>query len=107
MKSPKGTYRLKEILIVGVTFLILVALSGGFDNYGVWHLDKALNPSGWIFKQINNIAEAFTGIFILYIGHRVINHKRTHEFTGNEMYSLAITSVWIIAIALVVASAFR
>lgn len=109
MSSPKGNYRLKGIFVTGLVFLVLVALSGGFDNYGNWYLEKALNPNGWIFKQLNNIAEACIGLFLLYAGHRTINHKRTHELLDkdNKWHDLTITGVWIIAIAYIVGNAVR
>lgn len=107
MKSPKGKYRLKGMLVTGIIFLILVALSGGFDNYGQWHIELAMNPNGWIFKQLNNIAEIFIGLFILYVAHRTINHKRTHEFNNSHQHSLIITCTWIIAIAFVIGNALN
>lgn len=109
MKSPKGNFRLIGVLGVGLIFMILVALSGGFDNYGVWRLESALNPSGWIFKQLNNIAEALIGLFVLYVGHRIINHKRTHEMLDNatNQETIMITIGWVIAIAYVIGNALR
>ena len=111
-ESPKGKYRLKQFLAAGLVFLFIVALSGGFDHSGSWHISQALSPSGWIFKQMNNIAEIFIGLFLLYVGHRVINHFRTHDFIDEErdpemIGGLVITSVWILAIAYVVGNALR
>lgn len=110
--SPKGPFRTKELFIVGGVFLIIVALSGGFDAYGQWHLEKALSPNGWIFKQMNNMAEICMGLTMLYVGHRVINHFRTHDFIDEEcdphnLRALLMTVTWIIAIALVVGNALR
>lgn len=106
MKSPKGKYRLKEVFIVGVIALMIVTVSGGFDMYGVFHFDKMLSPNGWIFKQFNNISEICVGLLALYMGHRLINHTRTHNIIKESKDSeLIITSVWIIAIAIVVGCA--
>lgn len=105
--SPKGNYRLKWFATTGIVFLILVAFSGGFDRYGEWHAQQVLNPSGWVFKQFNNIAEICIGLFLLYIGHRTINHKRTHEFLDDKKDTLVITSVWILAIAFVIGHGLR
>lgn len=111
-KSPKGHYRLKQFFIAGLVFLLIVAISGGFDHNGQWHLQNALSPSGWIFKQMNNLAEIFIGLFLLYIGHRVINHFRTHDFISDchdpfKLRGLVITCTWILAIAYVVGNAIR
>lgn len=106
-QSPKGNYRLKWFAIIGFIFMLLVAFSGGFDNYGVFYLDRMFNPSGWVFKQFNNIAEMCIGLFVLYIAHRSINHKRTHEFMDDKKQSLVITGVWILAIAYVIGNALR
>jgi len=105
--SPKGEYRLKEFLIVGVIFLLVLAFSGGYDNYGEWHFERALSPNGWIFKQLNNIAEICIGLTMLYMGSRVINHLRTHDFLKCKQSALLITMTWIIAIAIVVGNALR
>lgn len=111
MNSPKGKYRLKEFMIIGVVFLIMVALSGGYDGYGEWHMNKVLSPNGWIFKQLNNIAEIGIGLTLLYFGHRVINHYRTHELIEKSkncvFVIMVITSVWILAIAYVIGNALR
>lgn len=110
--SPKGKYRLYQFFTFGLIFLIAVAISGGFDNQGNWHLQSAISPSGWIFKQLNNIAEIFTGLFLLYVGHRVINHFRTHDFISEchdplKLRALVMTCTWILAIAYVVGNALR
>lgn len=112
MNSPKGKYRLKEFLIVGLIFLAMVAFSGGYDGYGQWHIERALSPSGWIFKQLNNIAEICIGLIMLYMGHRIINHYRTHDFIDCEhdphkLKILAVTLCWILAIAYVVGNGIR
>ena len=109
MKSPKGNYRLKEIGLLGILFLLLVALSGGYDNYGVWHLEKFLSPNGWIFKQMNNISEICIGLMFLYMGSRIVNHDRTHELLdlANKQQRIIVFGVWVGSIAYVIGNALH
>jgi len=112
MNSPKGKYRLKEFALGAVIFLIAVAISGGYDMHGEWHIDRMLNPNGWIFKQLNNVAEICIGLFLLYFGHRVINHFRTHDLVckktcSKDYKALIITCVWVLAISFVVGNGLR
>lgn len=111
-ESPKGKYRLVGTALVGIIFMILVALSGGFDAYGNWYLEKALNPGGWIFKQMNNIGEMCIAMAALYGFHRLLNHFRTHDLMRkidniSDPRSVAVFIAWIIAIAYVVGQAIR
>lgn len=112
MSSPKGNHRLLGVSILSIVMLLIVAVSGGFDMYGNWYFNKAISPSGWVFKQINNISEICIGLVSLYLGHRVINHLRTHDFIrpklqNQNVEALVITSVWILAISYVVGNALR
>lgn len=111
--SSKGKYRLLNVTIIGILFVALVALSNGFDSYGVWHIERVLSPSGWVFKQLNNIAEICIGLVALYFGHRTINHMRSHELLKEvddckcDWRFIVWSCTWIVAIAIVIGNALN
>ena len=99
VNSPKGYFRTYELLCAAVAAMVIVYFYG-----------NQTGNDGWLFAQANNIAEAFLGVSILYLSHRVINHVRTHEIIeikgAGSSASVILAAVWIVSIGFIVGCAF-
>lgn len=90
--SPMGTFRLKEVFIVGVIALILA----------LW-FDKGLFI-GWAAQTLVQFAKAALVSFAFYwLIQRRIPHRRTHELPEQEQFKR--TNTLLICYALLIACA--